>query len=66
VRKKSLHVGGCREQFGLARTTRETIPTAIGVVEEKLGNCGGLRGVSWAGRDGPLPIPCLNLELQLA
>jgi len=35
LRKKSLHVGGCREQFGLARTTRETIPTAIGVVEAK-------------------------------
>jgi hypothetical protein len=34
-----LHVGGWRDQFRLARTDRETIPTAIGAVEGKLGNC---------------------------
>ena len=44
----------------------ETVPTTIGAGERNLGNVRDSRGVSWVGREGPLPIPCLNLELQLA
>ncbi len=54
---------GCRQRRGSAPRPGEADtpdPVAsVGVGQQ-------LSSVSWVGREGPLPILCLNLELQLA